>query len=262
MDLSINSKILPLTKPQFLEDDGEIDGKLKGILSNVFEVAKPPPDTRFDTGNPHFRSLYIFHVLIPEGLINLIAKKYNWSRDKAEDFFVDIESRVTDKDLENFEQELLHDSIKEKEKKLKDRFGSASSDEESSTGNDANNDLPDVEFDSGNEITLQRESNNLSGANVFSDGDIVEELGRNISKFSIEDIKSVKENLKASGLPRKQNLRVNTTSKESKSNRSMRSFLCAICNNQYSHTNTLKRHMERVHPADSIQMYGNGSHSR
>ena len=65
-----------------------------------------------------------------------LQDKNRWDKDTAEMFYLDGESRVTNYELEQFDQELDDDAKREKERKLRERYDS----EESENGTSSNND--------------------------------------------------------------------------------------------------------------------------
>jgi len=65
------------------------------------------------------RHKYIFNVLVPEGIIKCLQEKYNWTWKKANDFFIDADSRITENELREFDEEIEDEIKKETERKRK-----------------------------------------------------------------------------------------------------------------------------------------------
>ena len=142
IDFGIHSKIFHLSQVQFLEDAQNIDNKLSEILSRLFEKVDiwQLPEMRncaseqFDSRTNLYRHKYIFHVLVPEGIVKYLQDKNGWDKKTAENFYLDGESRVTNYELQQFDQELDEDAKREKERKLRERYNS----EESEDGTSSN----------------------------------------------------------------------------------------------------------------------------
>ena len=102
LDFSIHSKIFHLAQVQFLEDDQTIDSLLPAVMNRIFErvdVSRVPgmvkrDNDSFDSIADHYRHKYIFHVLVPEGIVKYLQEKNGWDKNTAEKFYLDGESTL------------------------------------------------------------------------------------------------------------------------------------------------------------------------
>merc|ERR1712080_343865 len=118
LDFGINSKIIHLAQVQFLEDDGKIDTQLsetmtriidKVDLSHMHGMAKRPDDT-INSLSHQYSQQYIMHVLVPEVIVSYLQYKNCWDKKTAEIFYQDGESRISDLELQQFDEELEEDA--------------------------------------------------------------------------------------------------------------------------------------------------------
>jgi len=135
LDFGIYSRIFRLASAQFLEDDHKIDTQLWDILSKMFDTldTKKIPELAFNEKEKdkyamrqvlNMRHQYIFHVFVPEGIIRCLQEKYNWTWIEANDFFIDADSRITKKELEDFDEEINDEIKKETERKRRALYDS------------------------------------------------------------------------------------------------------------------------------------------
>ena len=64
-------------------------------------------------------------MLIPEAIIRYLQVKIGWSKSVAEKFYLDGVSRVTDKQLKEFDQELEEDAARLQRKSIQDTYSSS-----------------------------------------------------------------------------------------------------------------------------------------
>ena len=157
LDFGIHSKIFHLAQVQFLEDDRAIDSKLCEVMNRIFQrvdVSRVPgmvkrDNDSFDSQANHYRHKYIFHVLVPEGIVKYLQDKNGWDKNTAENFYLDGESRVTNSELKEFDEELDEDAKREKERKLRERYETSDEDSED-IGTDEDNEemleLPNLDY--------------------------------------------------------------------------------------------------------------------
>lgn len=137
LDFGIHSRISRLSAADFLEDDQKIDSELWSILSKIFDELDTTKvsGVAFIEEEPYamrkvleMRQKYIFYVFVPEGIIKYLQNKFRWTWHKANEFFLDGESRITKEDLEDFDKEILDDMKKEAERKRKQIYESSDED--------------------------------------------------------------------------------------------------------------------------------------
>ena len=164
LNFGIYAPITRLAQIDFLEDDKKIDSKLFNLLepilkqwdlSSVPEMAFSKDELPYSQSKS-YRQKYIHNVMVPESIVRYLQRKNGWDKNKAEDFFQDGESRVTQNELNDLDKELEIDAKREKERKLQ---------EQSDDSNDSENDLSydlDEEFlelpnidDDANSVTSQ-----------------------------------------------------------------------------------------------------------
>ena len=147
LDFGIHSKIFNLAQMQFLEDDHRIDLLLYDIMNRLFDrvdVSRVPglikgDKDAFDSQANHFRHKYIFHVLVPEGIVKYLQEKKEWDKQTAERFYLDGESRVTNLELKEFDEELAEYAKRERERKLRDTYEISEEESEDEMGVDSDN---------------------------------------------------------------------------------------------------------------------------
>lgn len=155
---NVHTKISRLASAQFLEDDEKIDLDLWKIVSQIFErvdFSRIRPykynQERYEMGaveNDKYN--YSFYVLIPEGIVKFIQESNGCNKEKAEDFFVNLECWVSQEQLNDFEEELALDQLREREKeKLKIEDSKRENALENSTeySNDLKFELPDIDIE-------------------------------------------------------------------------------------------------------------------
>lgn len=152
LDFSMRSKIFQLTRADFLENDHKIDNQLLKTMSKVLEgvnlpkipgmLAKPADSLVYQ--GPDNRNNYIWHVLVPEAIIKYLQEKNGWDKCKAEKFYLDGESRVTDEELKEFDEELEEDARRYQRQKLEDSYDSSEEDEWLDEHEDVDMDLPNI----------------------------------------------------------------------------------------------------------------------
>lgn len=164
LNFGIYAPITRLAQIDFLEDDKKIDSKLFNLLepilkqwdlSSVPEMAFSKDELPYSQSKS-YRQKYIHNVMVPESIVRYLQRKNGWDKTKAENFFQDGESRVTQNELNDLDKELEIDAKREKERKLQ---------EQSDDSNDSENDLSydlDEEFlelpnidDDANSVTSQ-----------------------------------------------------------------------------------------------------------
>ena len=77
-----------------------------------------------------------------------LQDKNGWDKKTAEIFYLDGESRVTNYELQQFDQELDEDAKREKERKLRERYDSEESEDGTSSNYDDDSlilELPNIE---------------------------------------------------------------------------------------------------------------------
>ena len=118
LDFSRRSKIYHLDRADFLEDDHKIDKQLFQIMSQLLDtmnLSRIPemmghPKEALDYQRTFHKGQYIWFVLIPEAIIRYLQVKNGWCKSDAEKFYLDGVSRVTDKQLKEFDEELEEDA--------------------------------------------------------------------------------------------------------------------------------------------------------
>ena len=123
-DAGIYTKIFRLASAQFLEDDGNIDKQLWSTVSKMFERVDLTR-IRGSTFTTNFYEIaavesdmhkYVFYVFVPEGIVKYIQDINSWDRDQAENYYVDVESRVSQEELDDFDEEIALDQAREQER--------------------------------------------------------------------------------------------------------------------------------------------------
>ena len=112
--------------------------KIPGMLAK-------PADSLVYQG-PDNRNNYIWHVLVPEAIIKYLQEKNGWDKCKAEKFYLDGESRVTDEELKEFDEELEEDARRYQRQKLEDSYDSSEEDEWLDEHEDVDMDLPNISW--------------------------------------------------------------------------------------------------------------------
>ena len=133
LDFSMRSKIYQLDRADFLEDDHKIDKQLFQVMSqlldtmNLSRILEMMGDTKdsLDYQRTFNKGQYIWSVLIPEAIIRYLQVKNGWSKSVAEKFYLDGVSRVTDKQLKEFDQELEEDAARLQRKSIQDTYSSS-----------------------------------------------------------------------------------------------------------------------------------------
>ena len=133
LDFSMRSKIYQLDRADILEDDHKIDKQLFQVMSqlldtmNLSRILEMMGDTKdsLDYQRTFNKGQYIWSVLIPEAIIRYLQVKKGWSKSVAEKFYLDGVSRVTDKQLKEFDQELEEDAARIQRKSIQDTYSSS-----------------------------------------------------------------------------------------------------------------------------------------
>ena len=114
-DFGIHSDIMKIVNLNFIENDEYVEQSIWKLLRPVFDMVEEHPAVEFDVSNERFRYQYAFYVLLPESLIALISKKYDWTKGLAESFYLDANSRVSASDYQNYLEE--QDELEEEKKR-------------------------------------------------------------------------------------------------------------------------------------------------
>ena len=154
LDFGIFSPITKLSQAQFLEDDKKIDSQLSEIigpilnglnLSRVHGMSRSE-DKLLDNQAKNYRDKYIYHVMVPEAIVKYIQTKNRWDKERAEQFYQDGESRVTNDELQEFDQELEEDAKRERERKAKEQYDTSDDSNDCfSFDNDEHLELPNID---------------------------------------------------------------------------------------------------------------------
>ena len=156
LDFGIHSKIFHLAQVQFLEDDQKIDHQLfekmnrvlkKVNLSQIPGMSAHMNDS-YDSLSNQYRQKYIYHVLVPEGIVKYLQHKNGWDKPIAENYFLDGESRVSNLELKEFDEELDEDARREKERICKEQYDTTDEEEDEVFTDDENYvdlELPNLE---------------------------------------------------------------------------------------------------------------------
>merc|ERR1712223_152617 len=179
-DAGIYTKIFRLASAQFLEDDGNIDKQLWSTVSKMFERVdlKRIRGCTFSTNFYEMAAVesdmhkYVFYVFVPEGIVKYIQDINSWDRDQAENYYVNVESRVSQEELDDFDEEIALDQVREQER-LKREKEAERDQREAERINENNNDidfeLPDLDVDETNasvtEAVSAGESEDVDEAN-------------------------------------------------------------------------------------------------
>ena len=165
LDFGIQSKIFHLTQPQFLYDDKKIDLQLSETmnrildavdLSHMYEMAKRPTDT-INSLSHQYSHHYIYHVLVPEAILKYLQYKNGWDKERAESFFQDGESRITDLELQEFEDELDEDVKRKRDRMLQEQYDTSDESDEEMYMNYKENDNEIHELPNIDEIEVMEE---------------------------------------------------------------------------------------------------------
>ena len=184
-DAGIYTKIFRLASAQFLEDDGKIDKQLWNIVSKMFERVDLNRIRGFTYSTDFYEMAqvesdmykYVFYVFVPEGIVKYIQDINNWDRDQAEFYYVNVESRVSQEELDDFDEEIALDQVREQERLQKEKEDAENEKlkaDEISKNNDMQDfDLPDLDLDEPTaqelDATAPNELQVISQTDIFSD---------------------------------------------------------------------------------------------
>ena len=166
-DAGIYTKIFRLASAQFLEDDGKIDKQLWNIVSKMFERVDLNRIRGFTYSTDFYEIAqvesdmykYVFYVFVPEGIVKYIQDINNWDRDQAEFYYVNVESRVSQEELVDFDKEIALDQVREQERLQKEKEDAENerlkADEISKNNDMQDFDLPDLDLDERNAQELE-----------------------------------------------------------------------------------------------------------
>ena len=155
LNFGIYAPITRLSQIDFLENDNRIDQQLSDILEPILKTWECSHIPSMAISNDEFlhsqaklyRQKYIFNVMVPESIVKYLQIKNRWDQKRAETFFQDGESRVTNIELEEFDKELEEDAKREKERKIKFQWYETE-ESDNDTSFDSDNellDLPNIE---------------------------------------------------------------------------------------------------------------------
>jgi len=154
LDFGIFSPITKLSQVQFLEDDKKIDCQLSEIIGSILNELNlsrvhgmsRSEDKLLDNQAKNYRDKYIYHVMVPEAIVKYIQTKNRWDKERAEQFYQDGESRVTNDELQEFDQELEEDAKRERERKAKEQYDTSDDSNDCfSFDNDEHLELPNID---------------------------------------------------------------------------------------------------------------------
>jgi len=184
LNFSIYSPIVKLSQIDFLENDNKIDQQLPEILEPVLKswnFSHMPTLAYGESELPNsqskeYRLKYIYNVMVPESIVKYLQVTRRWDKEKAEKFFQDGESRVTNDELEDFDKELEEDARRESERRLKEQFDPTdeSDSEVSFDVDDESFDLPNIEESTTGGIEIEektgysRSTSKLSRSNLIN----------------------------------------------------------------------------------------------
>ena len=154
LDFGIHSEIFHLAGSTFLEDDGKIDAQLSEAMNRILEavdlshmhgMSKRPNDT-INSLSHQYSHQYIFHVLVPEGIVQYLQYKNSWDKKTAETFYQDGESRISELELQEFDEELDEDAKRKRSRMLQEQYDTSDeSEEEMCMNGDEIHDLPNID---------------------------------------------------------------------------------------------------------------------
>ena len=178
LNFSIYSPIVKLSQIDFLENDNKIDQQLPEILEPVLKswnFSHMPTmacgKSELPNSQPKdYRLKYIYNVMVPESIVKYLQITNRWDKARAEKFFQDGESRVTNDELEEFDKELEEDARREKERMLKEQYDPT--DESDSEGSfdvyEESFDLPNIEESTNGKIEIEEKTGYSRSTNKFS----------------------------------------------------------------------------------------------
>ena len=186
LNFSIYSPIVKLSQIDFLENDNKIDQQLPEILEPVLKswnFSHMPTLACGESELPNsqskdYRLKYIYNVMVPESIVKYLQMTKRWDKERAEKFFQDGESRVTNDELEEFDKELEEDARRERERRLKEQYDPTdeSDSEVSFDVDDESFDLPNIEESTNGGIEIEektrcsRSSNKIPRSNKINGG--------------------------------------------------------------------------------------------